>query len=220
MTCLTFAFLSCLFYCCAQPDTVIRKRLEMLDTTLTSEEILSQTIAFQKAAAYNPGRLDKMAKKMYKYNESGKYKNALLTGKKILKVTPNNITALKECSFAFSRLQQKDSTKLYFTMMVKCIEAAQSSGDGSYISPYLLNNSFELTSIMEASYRLYPKTSAILKDSKNRIVVFDKIGDIALFAQLDHWAGYLKKGEYIEVDLPGPDEQQKEMQRLIERFKK
>lgn len=215
---LIFTLLFPLLYACSQPDTMVRKRLEKLDTTLTFDEIMSQTVAFQEAADYNPSQLDKMAKKMYKLNETGKYREALQTGKKILTISPNNITALKECSFAYSRLNVEDSAKLYFNMMVRCIEAVKSSAKGDYDSPYSLNNSFELTSIIEATYGLYPDASVVIKDSKDRIILFQKAGRIAVcFAQLDHWSGYLKKGEYVEGDFPSAFEMETNWEKALEK---
>lgn len=179
----------------------VRCRLQKLDSTLTPIEILSYTYYVQQNDLFNPGDLDKKAKKIYQLNEGKKYSKAIRLGHDMLSVSPNNITAFKELAYAYSSLNKKDSSELYFTLMVKSIEAVKLYGNGSYDSPYLLNNSFELVSIFEAQYGLYPTNSGVLKDSKGHIRTFKKVGDIGKFGLLNHWEPYLKSGQFVEGDI-------------------
>lgn len=179
----------------------IRFRLQQKDTTLTPLEILSYTWFVQHSDIFNPNEIDKKAKKVYRYNEKKKYRNAIHLAHRILNVSPNNITAFKEISLAYSKLNQKDSSKIYFVMMVKSIEAANLYGNGTYNNPILLNNSFELTSIFEAQFRLFPRNKGVIKDSKNQIRILNKSGCITIFGLINHWNKYLKSNQYVTEDL-------------------
>lgn len=181
----------------------IKKRLAVLDTTLTAKHVLAYTHYVQQTAPFDPKELDLKAAKMYEMNEKGQYQKALETGRELLSFSPNNITALKEMGYAFKRLGHADSVQIYFNLMVKAIEGAKLSGDGGIESPYILNNSFELTSLIEATTKLYAEKSAVWKDSKGRILVLGMVKSPRMghFALLNHWSKYLKKGEYLEGDF-------------------
>lgn len=183
----------------------IKHRLKQSDSTLTPIEILSYTWYVQQNDLFNPSVIDKEAEKLYQLNEAQKYTKAIRLANDILSASPNNITAFKELAYAYSKLNKKDSSELYFTLMVKSIKAAKLYGNGSYDSPYLLNNSFELVSIFEAQYGLYPENSGVLKDSKGQIRTFKKTGDIGKFCLLNHWEKYLKSGQFVEGDLSMED---------------
>ena len=181
----------------------IQKRLSALDTTLTPKHLLAYTHYIQQTAPFDPKELDIQAIKMYEMNEKGQYQKALEKGRELLTFSPNNITALKEMGYAFKRLNQADSVQIYFALMIKAVEGAKLSGDGGIESPYILNNSFELTSLIEATTRLYAEKSGVLKDSKGRIMVLGMVKSprMGYFALLNHWSKYLKKGEYVEGDF-------------------
>lgn len=129
---------------------------------------------------------------MYHFNEKENYSKAIEVGWEIRKQSPNNITALKEMSLAFKGLNQVDSMQMYFTLMVKMIEAVKLSGDGGVQAPYVLNNSFELISIIEAIYGLYPHQGGTYIDREGQIKTFRKTGCIGYFAVLNQLRPYIR----------------------------
>lgn len=185
----------------------IKARLQALDTTLSPKHLLAYTYFVQQTAPFNPAELDVKAEKMYQLNETGNYTEALEKGRELRAISPNNITALKEMGYAFKRLGQTDSVQIYFVLMVKAIEGAKLSGDGGANAPYVLNHSFELTSLIEATYGLHAQKAAVFKNSEDRVVVLSIVRSpkIGTFALLNHWSKYLKKGEYTEGDFPFED---------------
>jgi hypothetical protein len=191
----------------------IKKRLVKADTTLTPEHMLAYTYYIQQTAPFNPKDLDEKAESMYQLNEKGEYQDALRKGYEILVDSPNNITALKEMGYAFKRLGQNDSVQIYFVLMVKAIEGAKLSGDGGAKSPYVLNNWFELRSLIEATTGLYASGKYVYKDKDDRIVGFAVVESpkMGRFGLLDHWSKYLKKGEYLEGALPGEGDMEKQL---------
>lgn len=191
----------------------IKKRLVKADTTLTPEHMLAYTYYVQQTAPFNPKDLDEKAEKMYEWNEEGKFQQAVMIGREILRDSPNNITALKELGYAFKRLGQADSVRVYFSLMVKAIEGAKLSGDGGAEKPYVLNNWFELRSLIEATTGLYAAQKVIFKDRKDRILGFAVVESpkMGRFGLLDHWSKYLKKGEYLEGALPGEEDMEKQL---------
>ncbi|MGV3611522.1 MAG: DUF4919 domain-containing protein [Fluviicola sp.] len=202
----------------------IRERLIAFDTTLTPKHMLSYTHYVQQTAPFNPSELDILAKKIYKLNEEKNYQKALEKCRELLAVSPNNITGFKEMSFAFNRTGEEDSVKIFFTLMVKAIEGAKLSGNGDMESPLVLNNSFELTSLIEASTGLYADKSAVIKDSKDRILVLamvqsPRMGRVTL---INHWSKFLKKGEYLtEEDMEKQEaEDQKILQKELDEIQK
>jgi|GEM_PF-5996292 len=202
----------------------IRKRLVAFDTTLSPKYFLAYTHYVQLLAPFNPSDLDLMAKKIYKLNEDKKYRDAVAKCRELLAISPNNITAFKEMGFAFKRLGKQDTVQICFTLMVKAIEGAKLSGDGDIKSPYVLNNSFELTSLIEATTGLYVDKSPVIKDSKGRILVLGIVQSprMGRFALINHWSKYLKEGEFVaEEDLDKQEEEnEKIMKEEIERFQK
>lgn len=194
----------------------IKTRLTAFDTTLTPKQVLSYTIYVQQTAPFNPSDLDLKAKKIYQFNEENQYRKALKACRELLAISPNNITAFKEMGFAFNRLGEEDSVQICFALMVKAIKGAELSGDGDMKTPYVLNNSFELTSLIEATTGLYAGKSAVMKDSKGRMLVLGVVESprMGRFGLIDHWSKYLKKGDYVtEEDL---DKQEAEDQKMIE----
>ena len=191
----------------------IQTRLAAFDTTLTAKHLLAYTYFVQQTAPFNPAHLDDKASKMYEWNEKGKFQQALEMGREILSDSPNNITAFKEMAFAFNRLEQSDSVKIYFALMITAIEGAKLSGDGGAEKPYVLNNWFELRSLIEATTGLYAAQKVIFKDRKDRILGFAIVESpkMGRFGLLDHWSKYLKKGEYLEGALPGEEDMEKQL---------
>ncbi|MDF3025957.1 MAG: hypothetical protein K0S23_264 [Fluviicola sp.] len=202
----------------------VRSRLAAFDTTLTPKHMLSYTHYVQLSAPFNPSDLDLKAKKVYKLNEEKQYRDALEKCRELLMISPNNITGFKEMGFAFKKLGEEDSVQICFTLMVKAIEGAKLSGNGDIKSPYVLNNSFELTSLIEATTGLYVDKSPVIKDSKGRILVlgFVQSPRMGRFALINHWFTYLKEGEFVtEENLDKQqEEEEKMMKEEIERFEK
>lgn len=200
----------------------IQTRLAALDTTLTPKHLLAYTYYVQQTAPFNPSDLDDKASKMYEWNEKGKFPQALEMGREILSDSPNNITAFKEMAFAFKRLEQSDSMNIYFALMIKAIEGAKLSGDGGAKSPYVLNNWFELRSLIEATTGLYASGKYVYKDKEDRIIGFAvvKSPKMGRFGLLNHWSKYLKEGEYFEGALPGEEDIEKQLREEFNMNKK
>lgn len=202
----------------------IKTRLIALDTTLTPKHLLAYTWYIQKTASFNPSDLDLKAKNIYKLNEEKQYRDAVMKCRELLAISPNNITGFKEMGFAYKRLGKEDSVQICFTLMVKAIEGAKLSGDGDVKSPYVLNNSFELISLIEATTGLYADKSLVIKDSNGRILVLGIVQSprMGRFALIDHWSKYLKDGEFVtDEDLDKQEEEDEKMiKEEIERLEK
>lgn len=173
----------------------IEKKLNILDPSITAEEIISYT-KYRNSLDFNPFKLDSISSAIYKLNENSKYEEAVKLSDSLKKVSPNNITLHKELSFAYKKLGNEEMSEKHFGIMKKIIMAVEKYSDGCRINPYILNNAFEGISLYEAKFNLYPKkTRFILTESKKMIYGYD-IYHIMRFADLNHYKKYLKSGEY------------------------
>lgn len=200
---LILGIICCSFFSNAQspPIDSIWERLQLLDTTLTANELVPLMEYVQKNAKVNPNKLDKLARKLYRQNEKEKHKAAIKTAGKLLALSPNNVTGLKEMAYALHKLGDENSAAAYFRLMTTSINAVLLTGEGSYSSPVLVNNSFELYSIIEASYRLSANQSGVLKSTRGEIRAFYKAGSISLFGYIQHWEPFLKRGQFTRGDI-------------------
>lgn len=176
-----------------------RDRLLELDTSITVEDIALLKGEFRRQAEVNPFYLDGLAKKMYKLNVEGSYDKAIEVGNKLLNLCPTSISAFKELGYAYSRQSDTTKQRACFVLMVKAIEAAQSTGNGSYESPYQLAHGRELFSLVEASWQLVPEDYPLCINSAGDIIHSCYIGRMSMFfADLSHARPYLKQ-EQLET---------------------
>jgi len=182
----------------------VENKLVQLDTTITSEQIISLTKFNIFKNQIDPKLLDSLANKTYKFNEEKNYSEAIKTAQLILDKSPNNITGQKEISFAYKRMGQDSLSNKHFGMMVKIITSVFKYGDGTYDYPFLVNNFFEGISIYEAAFRCKPNKMTIMLDKHKRLLgayngyssAMDEI--LIKYSELTHWKPQLKKGDYIE----------------------
>lgn len=181
----------------------IEDKLIQLDTTITSEQIISFTKFNISQNQINPNLLDSLANKTYKQVEEQNYSEAIKTAKLILSKNPNNITGHKEISLAYKRMGKDSISNLHFLMMKKIIMSVFKYSDGTYEYPFLINNFFEGISIYEAVYRCKPKKVTLMLDKKDRLLgayngyssAMDEI--LIRYSELSHWKSKLKSDEYI-----------------------
>lgn len=180
----------------------IEKKLTELDSTLTAEQIVSFTKFNISENKINPTLLDSLANKAYKLNDVKNYQEAVKTANLILEQSANNITAHKEISLAYKHLGKDELSKKHLGMMAKIISSVFKYSDGSYESPFLINNFFEGLSIYEASFRCKPKKVTLMLDKQNRMLgayngyssYWDEI--FIRYSELSHWKPQLKKEDY------------------------
>lgn len=182
----------------------IEKKLIELDSTLTEEQIVSFTKFNISENKINPTLLDSLANKAYKLNDEKNYREVVKTANLILEKSANNITAHKELSLAYKHLGKDELSKKHLGMMAKIISSVFKYSDGSYESPFLINNFFEGISIYEAKFRCKPKKITLMLDKKGRILgayngyssYWDEI--FIRYSELSHWKPQLKEGDYRE----------------------
>ncbi|MCT2407779.1 DUF4919 domain-containing protein [Chryseobacterium antibioticum] len=174
----------------------IEAQIAKLDTLLTEEQIISLTKYKIHTNAIHPKYLDSLANKAYQLNENKNYSEAIETAKKILIQSPNNITAHKELSYAYKRLDQNNASQLHFSMMVKIINSVLKYGDGSRQAPYILNNFFEGLSVYEAKFGCFPKKVTLLLTTEKKLLGGYDCFHIMRFSDLTHWLPSLEKEDY------------------------
>ena len=180
----------------------IEEKLIKLDTTVTSEQVISLTKYKISEKIIKPKYLDSLFNVIYKLNEEKKYIQAIEIGKIILKQSPNNISGMKELSFAYRKSGNENLANSYFSMLVKIVYSVFKYGDGTFEFPYLLNNFSEGISIYESAFRCKPKKTAIILDKRKRLLgayngyssALDEI--IIKYSELSHWKSELKANEY------------------------
>ena len=181
----------------------VEDKLTKLDTTITSEQIISLTKYKISEKVIKPKYLDSLFNVIYKLNEEKKYVEAIEIGKIILNQSPNNISAIKELGLAYRKIGNENLGNSYFAMLVKIVKSVFKYGDGTFEFPYLLNNFSEGISIYEAAFRCKPNKSVIMLDKKKRLLgayngyssSLDEI--IIRYSELSHWKSELNKNEYI-----------------------
>jgi len=182
----------------------IENKLVQLDSTITAEQIISITKFNSFNTITDPKLLDSLANKAYKLNDEKNYTEAIKTAQLILDKCPNNITGHKEISLAYRRIGNDNLADKHFGMMTKIISSVFKYSDGTYDSPFLINNFFEGISIYEAAFRCKPNKATLIADKQGRLLgayngYSSSMDEILIrYADLTHWKSRLKKGDYIE----------------------
>ena len=181
----------------------IEDKLTKLDTTVTSEQIISLTKYKISEKIIKPKYLDSLYQIAYKLNEEKKHSEAVAISKIILEQSPNNIAGIKEISLAYRKLGNEDLADSYFSILVKVVNSVFKYGDGSFEFPYILNNFSEGISIYEVAFRCKPTKTVLMLDKHKRLLgayngyssALDNI--IIRYSELSHWRNELNEDDYI-----------------------
>lgn len=181
----------------------IEDKLTKQDTTITYEQIISLTKYNISKNNLQTKYLDSLYNVAYKLNEKKKYSKSIEVSRKILKQRTNNISAIKEISFAYKKLGNEKLANSYYSILVKIIKAIFKYGDGSFEHPFLLNNFSEGITIYETAYRCKQNKTVLMLDENQRLLgayngyssEYDEI--IISYSELTHSKSELKETEYI-----------------------
>lgn len=100
------------------------------NAAMTDYEVLALMIGFTDKPAYKPYDDITVERKIYTLNGEEKYQQALDTANVFLRSHPLSLKVLFEKSYAFHKLDQKDSANYYLTRGRRIISAMNYSGDG------------------------------------------------------------------------------------------
>lgn len=106
------------------------QRFNTCDTTLTSDEIIALQIGQTHQQAYCPYADIETERAIYSLNSSKYYKACIELCNSFQKRNPLSLMLNLEKSFAFHKLDEKDSAAIYFWKYTKLIEADLTTGDG------------------------------------------------------------------------------------------
>jgi hypothetical protein len=105
-------------------------RFRSNDTTLTDYEVLALLIGFTDKPQYKPYDDLTEERKVYALNDEGKYKEGLELANTFLATHPLSVKVLVEKSYAFNKLELKDSAQFYMYQAQRIFEAMYFSGSG------------------------------------------------------------------------------------------
>lgn len=109
--------------------TLIKRFLEN-DPSLTKAETLALLIGFTENKYYKPVKDMETEKDIIELNDNGYYEDALDETKKYLSTNPLSLSALKERSFAYHQLKNRDSAEFFMDLNDKVMQAMIYSGKG------------------------------------------------------------------------------------------
>ena len=115
-------------------NKLLRRFLEN-DTSLTRGETLALMIGFTENPNYRPVEQMETEKEIIELNDNGYYEDALIESKTYLAKHPLSLSTLKERSFAYHQLGNKDSAKYFMALADKIMEATIYSGSGKGNKP-------------------------------------------------------------------------------------
>ncbi len=115
-------------------NKLLRRFLEN-DTSLTRGETLALMIGFTENPNYRPVEQMETEKEIIELNDNGYYEDALIESKTYLAKHPLSLSTLKERSFAYHQLGNKDSAKYFMALADKIMEAMIYSGSGKGNKP-------------------------------------------------------------------------------------
>lgn len=181
----------------------IKQILIKRDTIIDNNKLIEFTRYQTLNDLVNPIILDSLSGSIYKLNQDKDYLKAIEQSKELLKLCPNNLTAHKEISLAYSKSGNENLSKEHFNMMVKIIYSIMDLSDGSYEKPFIVNNRFEGVSIYEAAYRCRPKNQVLMLDKTQRLLgafkgyssAYDEI--FIKYTDLTHMKKLLTEDDYV-----------------------
>lgn len=100
------------------------------DPTLTKAETLALLIGFTENKSYKPDKDMETEKEIIELNDNGYYEDALDETKTYLATHPLSLSALKERSFAYNQLRNRDSAEFFMDLNDKVMQAMIYSGKG------------------------------------------------------------------------------------------
>lgn len=106
------------------------KRFLQNDTTLKNYDMLALMIGYTGTKKYKPYAYLGTEDKIYNFNATGKYKQALVVCDTFLKRHPLSVQGLAEKSYAFHKTGQPDSAAVYSRRLQRILIAMSWSGDG------------------------------------------------------------------------------------------
>ncbi|RYG54605.1 MAG: DUF4919 domain-containing protein [Chitinophagaceae bacterium] len=115
-------------------NKLLRRFLEN-DTSLTRGETLALMIGFTENPNYRPVEQMETEKEIIELNDNGYYEDALIESKTYLAKHPLSLSTLKERSYAYHQLGNKDSAKYFMALADRIMEAMIYSGSGKGNNP-------------------------------------------------------------------------------------
>lgn len=100
------------------------------DPTLTKAETLALLIGFTESKYYKPIEDMDTEKEIIELNDNGYYEDVLDETKTYLATHPLSLSALKERSFAYNQLRNRDSAEFFMDLNDKVMQAMIYSGKG------------------------------------------------------------------------------------------
>lgn len=100
------------------------------DPSLTKAETLALLIGFTENKYYKPDKDMETEKEIIELNDNGYYEDALEETKTYLTTHPLSLSALKERSFAYNQLRNRDSAEFFMDLNDKVMQAMIYSGKG------------------------------------------------------------------------------------------
>lgn len=181
----------------------IEDKLKKIDTSLTSEQIISLTKFNNSKNKKQTKFLDSLCKISNDFYKEEKYSNVILICNKILHYSPNNLFAIKELAFVHKKLGNEKLSNSYYSLLIKILKAIFKYSDGSFEYPFILNNYSEGITIYEIVYQCKPNKTALILDENKRLLgayygyssKYDEI--IINYSNLTHSFSELKENEYI-----------------------
>jgi len=101
-----------------------------VDSTLTNYEMIALQIGYTDNENYWPYQDIEIEREIWDLNEQGKYKKAIMKCNVLLKNNPFNLIGNREKSYAYRKLGQQDSSKVYINKFDLVTLSCLSSGDG------------------------------------------------------------------------------------------
>jgi len=110
-------------------DKLLKKFLDE-DSTITKQETLALMIGFTEDPHFKPWEDLQTEKEIFDMNDSADYQGSLDASKPYLNTHPLSLRILKERSFSYNQLKQKDSAIYYMNLVDKIMKAMIYSGKG------------------------------------------------------------------------------------------
>lgn len=187
---------------------LIEDKFRAFDTSITSVECIALIKYNNLNQRLNPLELDELGDLAYELNERQYFDSAVSVCNKILSMCPNNLTGIKELSYAEGKLGKNESSEKSFAMMSLILDAISEYGNGTYESPWILNNYKEGSSIYDSKYGCIPSKGGFMLDKSNRFLggyygYSPRLNEILiLYSNMDHIkfrlgsTDYIREGEY------------------------
>ena len=180
--------------------STIAKKFESLNTSISSKESIALT-TYNLNAIKDLNKLNELCKLTYDLNEEHLYDSAIIVCKQILNICPNNLTALKESSYAYAQIDSSELSNNYFEVFKLTAQAVFEYGNGTYDEPWILNNFYEGFSIYDFYFGASPTKAGYLLTKSDILLgayyaYSPRVNNIIiLYSYMNHMKGFLQTWE-------------------------